>query len=259
MQCDSGAAGNGLIDRSPCRPDDQHLAGLDVAHVGRADQIERARFRRHRPGIAETAERQRAEAVRIADGDQAVLGDQRERERAGQLRDRLDDRVLDRSGLRPRIEMEHDFGVAVGLEDRSGAHQPLADFVRVDDVAVVADADLAVHAIDQDRLRVRELALAGGRIARVADRDRAGQRRERGLVEDLVDVAHALHDPHALAVGRRDAGALLAAMLQRVEPEIGQLRRFRVSVDSEHPAFILELVEHKRLQLSALGLQPCLP
>ena len=69
-QCDSGAAGNGLIDRNPCRADDQHLARLDVAHVGGADQVERAGFGRHRPRIAEAAERQRTEAVRIAHGDQ---------------------------------------------------------------------------------------------------------------------------------------------------------------------------------------------
>ena len=60
-----------------------HLAGLDVAHVGGADEIERAGLRADDPGVAETAERERAEAVRIARGDQAILGEEREREGAG--------------------------------------------------------------------------------------------------------------------------------------------------------------------------------
>ena len=73
MQCASGAGGNGLIDRMPVGADDQHLARLDVAHVGRADQIHRAGLRADDVRVAEPAERERPEAVRIADGDQPVL------------------------------------------------------------------------------------------------------------------------------------------------------------------------------------------
>ena len=76
--------------------DDHHLAGLDVAHVGRADQIERAGLGADDVGVAEPAERERPEAVRVARRDQAVLGQQHEREGPGDLRDRLDQRVLDR-------------------------------------------------------------------------------------------------------------------------------------------------------------------
>ena len=71
------------LDRpQPAVADDQHLARLDVAHVGRADQIERAGLGADDPGVAELAERERPEAVRIARGDQPVLRQQRERERA---------------------------------------------------------------------------------------------------------------------------------------------------------------------------------
>ena len=72
--------------------------------------------------------------------------------------------------------MKDDFGVAAGLEDRAAADQLVAQLARVDEVAVVADGDLAVRAVDEERLGVLELALAGGRIARVADGDVAGQR-----------------------------------------------------------------------------------
>ena len=153
-------------------------------------------------------------------------------------------RLGERARLRPRVEVHEHFGVAVGLEDRPVADQPIADLVGVDDVAVVADADLAVHAVDDDRLRVGQLALAGGRVARVADGDMAGQRRERLLVEDVVDVAHLADRADAGAVRRRDAGALLPAMLQRVEAEIGELGGLGVAVDAEDAALLAELVEH---------------
>ena len=46
---------------------------------------------------------------------------------------------------------------------------------------------------------------------------------ERGLVEDLRDQAHVLVDQDLAAVADRDAGRLLAAVLQGVEAEVGQL------------------------------------
>src|SRR5688572_29605192 len=82
----------------------------------------------------------------------------------------------------------------------------------------------------------------------------ARQRGKRVLVEDLVDVAHLPDEADAVAVGRRNAGALLAAMLQRVETEVGHLRRLWMPIDAEHTAFILELVEHlNSLQPSAIS------
>ena len=49
-----------------------------------------------------------------------------------------------------------------------------------------------------------------------------------------------------VAIGGADAGALLAAMLQRVEPEIGQLGGFGVAVDGDDAAFFVELIETRR-------------
>ncbi len=45
-----------------------------------------------------------------------------------------------------------------------------------------------------------------------------------------------------LAVERDDARRLLAAMLQRVQPERGERRRLRVADDSEHAAFLAKAV-----------------
>jgi hypothetical protein len=46
----------------------------------------------------------------------------------------------------------------------------------------------------------------------------------------------------ARAVRRDNAGRLLAAMLELMQPEVGELGSFRVGVDSDHSTFVLKLV-----------------
>ena len=65
---------------------------------------------------------------------------------------------------------------------------------------------------------------AGRGVAGVADREVAAQAAQGRLVEDLADQPEVLVDDHRGAVGHRDAGRLLAAVLQGVQAEIGQLR-----------------------------------
>ena len=65
----------------------------------------------------------------------------------------------------------------------------------------------------------------------------AGQRR---LVEDLGDQAEILVDHHAGAVADRDAGRLLAAVLECVETEVGELGDlFSRRPDAEDAAGVL--------------------
>ena len=87
--------------------------------------------------------------------------------------------------------------------------------------------------------------VAGRRIARVADGQVAGQTVPalRGR-EDVRHMAHRLVRVDLAAVARGDARAFLAAMLQRVEAQIGQVRGFRMPVNGEDTALFVELVEH---------------
>ena len=55
------------------------------------------------------------------------------------------------------------------------------------------------------------------------DREVALERREAALVEHLRDEPHVLHDGDRLAVAHGDAGGLLAAVLQRVQAEVGEV------------------------------------
>ena len=90
-----------------------------------------------------------------------------------------------------------------------------------------------------------EPALAGRRVARVADRagGRAGLRASRSLKASATWPI-ARDTRMLLAVGGGDAGALLPAVLQRVEAEVGEVRRLGVAEDAEDAALVLELVEH---------------
>jgi hypothetical protein len=74
----------------------------------------------------------------------------------------------------------------------------------------------------------------------VADRHVALEGGERRLVEDLRDEAHVLVDEDLPAVADGDTGGLLAAVLQRVQPEVRQLRDlFAGCPDPEDPAGVL--------------------
>jgi len=65
--------------------------------------------------------------------------------------------------------MDNDFGVAVGLENGAAMFELAAPLGGVSEVAVVAEGDLALVAIDHDGLGVEESFVAGGGVARVAD------------------------------------------------------------------------------------------
>ena len=65
---------------------------------------------------------------------------------------------------------------------------------------------------------------ASGRIAHVSDRHVARERLQLLLVEDLRDQAQLAHRRDVSALAGRDPGGLLPAMLERVEPEVGEPR-----------------------------------
>ena len=78
----------------------------------------------------------------------------------------------------------------------------------------------------------------------MADGQLAGQLSQHGRREDLRHVAHVLDAVDLPSVARRDAGALLAAMLQREQAQVAQLGRFRISVDRKNTALVVEFIEH---------------
>src|SRR5262249_19530367 len=91
-----------------------------------------------------------------------------------------------------------------------------------------------------ERLGVLELAHPGGGVANLADGHAAGKQSEHFGVEGIRHQTHLPVAVKALPVGRGDAGRLLAPVLQGMQPEVGDIGGFIVSVDSEDSA-------HRRL------------
>ena len=69
-----------------------------------------------------------------------------------------------------------------------------------------------------------------------------GRLRQHFRRENFLHVSQALVEVQIVAVGRSDARRFLAAMLQRVESEIGELGRFGMAKDAENAAVIVEMI-----------------
>ena len=215
------------------------LAGAHLAHQARADLIEGARLRGDAVAAFEPADHQRAHAVRVAEGDQLVLGERHGRERADQASADGDDRIEQRTGL-TRQQRGDELGVGGRLQWLRVVADLLAQRVGVGQVAVVAEGHQAVAAVAGDRLRVLPLVGPRGRVADVTDRRMAGQAAQRRLVEHRADQAQVTLHHHVPVVGDRDAGAFLAAVLERVERKERQAGDVPArGDDAEHPALVV--------------------
>ena len=229
--------------------DDDEFAGLDLALVDGADQVEGTGFGGEDDGVGamrglsgNASHDQRTEAARVARGEDAVGRQHHQRKRAFEAAQRVGHGVGQRLLARARDQVHDDFGVAGGLEDRSGLLQLRANFEGVDDVAVVRQGDLALVALHHDGLRVQQRRVAGGGVARVTDGKRAGKASQDVGVEDVGDQAHRLVQLQLLAVGRGDARRFLPAMLQGVQAQVSELGRLRMAVDGHHATFFAKLV-----------------
>ena len=95
----------------------------------------------------------------------------------------------------------------------------------VHQVAVVAERQAGAGLGGAERgLGVLPRRGAGRGVPGVADGEVAAQAAERRFVEDLADQPEVLVDHDRGAVGHRDPGRLLTAVLEGVQAEIGQLR-----------------------------------
>ena len=77
-------------------------------------------------------------------------------------------------------------------------------------------------ALAVDRLGVLPGGRPGGGVAHVAHRALAGERPQLRLVEHLRDEAEVAHGHDVAVLGGRDAGRLLAAVLECVQAEVGE-------------------------------------
>ena len=129
--------------------------------------------------------------------------------------------------------------VGAGGEVGSLGGQLVPQLVCVGQVAVVPDRDQRVVARVTHRLRVVPLVGAGRRIPNVTDRPIAREAAQGRLVEDIVHQAELTEDRDLSPVAGGDAGALLAAVLERVQGEVGEPRDVPPrGVDRDNPALL---------------------
>src|SRR2546423_11837631 len=88
-----------------------HLARLNVAYVLGVNQIERARLGGEDPRVAESAQGERAESARVANGDERVRRQKQHRERAFGLAESFGDGLLDSLRARARDAVQDDFRI----------------------------------------------------------------------------------------------------------------------------------------------------
>ena len=237
------------------------LAGLDLAHEGRAAQVEGRGLGGDDPAGGQAAEHERAVAVRVARCVQRVLVHEDQGERALDTRQDLQGGADEGRGLKVVHRRGRGGLVPIGLRRRHGrgrdewgrpgdavghaqqrGHEggigggaafevlavvgdlgsELAQLDRVGEVAVVAQGERARGGGAERRLGVAPHVRAGRRVADVAQGDVAAQALQGLLGEHLRHEALILIHEDLLAIRCRNTGALLAAVLQGIEGEVGQ-------------------------------------
>ena len=169
----------------------------------------------------EIAEHQRADAVRVAEANHLRLVHHDRREGSRDLRHGELYTLDERAGVLAD-ECRDYLRIGGGLEGDARGLELLAQLGGVRQVAVVRERERATRAVADDRLGVLPAGRARRGVAGVADGRDALERLEGRLVEDLRDEAQLAHRGDASAVGDGNACALLPAMLQRVETEVGE-------------------------------------
>jgi hypothetical protein len=111
--------GEGTAALDAALVDDHQLAGLDVAHIFRADNVEPAGLRGQDPGLAQLAQHQRAHAQGIAHADQRIVGQRHEGIGALHLMQRVDHPIDHRAGQAGCDQMDDDLSIGGRLEQRA--------------------------------------------------------------------------------------------------------------------------------------------
>ena len=183
--------------------------------------------------------------MRIARGDQPILRQQRERKRAADLRDatrparpRPCARASARTGAaRPRCRCWSGRSIRRGPADRAARwRSPDCRCGRWRSGRARSRSGSAARSAAGSRPR----SSSGCGRWRCG---RAGTRAPRSSnASATCPIAREMRifSPSAVA----DAGALLPAMLQRVEAEVGQVGRFGMAEDAEDAALVFEFIEH---------------
>ena len=140
--------------------DHHHFARFDLAHEFRADDVERAGFRRQNPTVTDLAKNQRPHAKRIAHADQLGARHRHDRERAFDAAQGIFHTFGNIALERPRHQVNDAFAVRRRLKDRAAFDQLAAQAVGIGDVAVMGNRGPAHGELAKERLHVADRGLS---------------------------------------------------------------------------------------------------
>ena len=173
-----------------------------------------------------------------------MLGHEQVGETAVHLVERFLELVHERGGGRTADEVHQHLSVGIGVEDCPFVLQFAAQAHAIGEVAVVAECDVAIMEAEQERLDVVHRSGAGCRVTHVADGLVSFEPFDFVLVgEHLGEQAEPAMPDEMTVIVRDDAGAFLAAVLQRVQTKIGETGGIRVAPDTENTALFVDVFE----------------
>ena len=230
---ENAALGTGLGEVTGAKTggiDGDHLAGLDLADEGAADDVNGSSFGGDHPSAGEAAQHERPDSLRVAGGTQGVVIHEDEAEGTLEVRQHLGGDLFE-GAVVGRHESGDQRGVVAGVHPvlvrNIGVRRALDDEglegVGVGEVTVVGQGETATTLTRAEgRLGVVPDARTCRRVSGVPDGHVAPEGVEGGLVEDLGDQSHVLEDHHSATVRHRHASGFLASVLQGVHAEIGE-------------------------------------
>src|SRR5580700_5496998 len=101
--------------------------------------------------------------------------------------------------------------------------------------------------------------IARRRIASVANRQPATQRCQHFLAKNIGNQSHRLVLAQALPIRRDNARRFLPAMLQSMQPQVGQLLGLGMRVNSNYAAFIAKFVGGQHVALALVSRSEYVP
>ena len=245
LQAPLAAAGGGIT-----LAEMDNLTGFDVVVKAGANDVEATGFTAHHPlgliQLTNVAKHQRPDAMAIAQGKQARRGANHQAEGAPTTSCRLANCLVPiQTAIDGALNSKgNQFGIGGGGEFTGDICQLVAQFAGVHQIAVVGQSKGARTGHQNDRLGIANLAAARCGIAVMANGQIARHPLEHGLVKDLAHQAHVLVEPNlVLGIKDRDPGRFLAAVLEGVKTEIGEVcHRLTRSQDGVNTASFLRFV-----------------
>ena len=210
------------LDRAALEVEQLGALGRDHHELAIADQLGLARVLQEGDDVGgeegltvAEPDHHRALQARAHDHLRVQRRDDAEREVAVQLEERLAHGLCEIAVVIRLEQVRDDLGVGLGAEDVPVGDQPLLQRHVVLHDAVEHDGEAIVTARERVRVGLRRPAVGGP--ARVADAGRGGRAvQPRDLLED-AQVADGAHDFEFVAVDQRDAGRVIAAVLEALE------------------------------------------